>query len=327
MPEDNEVFDVVIIGAGPSGLACAIAAKKFDFNYLLLEKGCLVNSIFHFPSQMIFFSTPELLEIGNIPFIISNEKPARADLLKYYRAVTEHYELNLRMFENVEAVTGQSGGFSIQTGNGRAYTAANIVLATGQYDRPNMMGIPGEELNKVSHYFTEAHSFYKKKVVVIGGKNSAVEASLELYKAGADVTLIHRHDDFGQSVKYWILPDIRNRIKENKITAHFNTEVKEIRENSIIIEDGSGKQTAFENDFVFALTGYNPDTAFFRKLGIGIEAQQKPVHNPKTLETNISGIYVAGVITAGSDGSKVFIENSRHHGDLIMGNILNGSKN
>ncbi len=325
MTTTEDIYDVVIVGAGPSGLACAIAAQQQDLSYLVVEKGCLVNSIFHFPTNMIFFSTPELLEIGGVPLIISAEKPARADLLKYYRLVVEHYDLNINLFEEVLAVRGEHNNFEIETSEAR-HRCRNLILATGQYDRPNLMNIPGEELNKVSHYYTEPHPFYKKKVAVIGGKNSAVEAALDLYKNGADVTVIHRGPDFGHSVKYWILPDIKNRVKENQIKARFDTRVKQIRESSIVIENGSGEEE-LENDFVFALTGYRPDTKFMKKLGVEFGPGERPVHDPETLATNVAGIYIAGVITAGSESSKVFIENSRNHGTKIIGHISNGCKN
>ena len=327
MVTDKAIYDLVIIGAGPIGLACAIDAQKHGLNYLVLEKGCLVNSIFHFPTNLIFFSTPDLLEIGGIPFIISAEKPTRTDLLKYYRIAAEHYGLNIHLFEKVAAIRGKAGDFTISTDRPESYRTRNIAIATGQYDHPNMMNIPGEDLEKVSHYYTEAHPFYKKKVAVIGGKNSAVETSLDLLKYGAEVTLIHRGNDFGKSVKYWILPNIENRIKKGKIRALFNTVVQEIRENSIVIQNGTGSVQELENDFVFALTGYNPDTEFLQKLGVELGDMYRPAHNEETLETNVPGIYVAGVITVGSEGSKVFIENSRDHGAKIVRNIANGSKN
>ncbi len=322
MASDN-IYDVLIIGSGPAGLACAIDAQKANLSCLVLEKGSLVNSIFHFPVNMIFFSTPELLEIGDVPLIIQTEKPTRADMLKYYRLVSEHHRLNIKLFERVESVTGTVGEFTVASTKG-SYRARNVVVATGQYDNPNLMAVPGENLPKVSHYYTEAHSFYRKKVAVIGGKNSAVEAALELYKNGVDVTIIHRHDDFGKSVKYWILPDIKNRVKEGKIKALFNTVITDIREDTIIVRDAQGRESELENDFVFALIGYNPDTGFLTQMGVELQSRYTPVHNPNTLETNVPGIYIAGVITAGSEGSKVFIENSREHGTKIIGHILNG---
>lgn len=323
MPNDRKLYDVIIVGAGPSGLSCAIAAKKHRLKYLVIEKGCLVNSMFGMPVHMKFFSTPDLLEIGGIPFITSGEKPSRLELLRYYRAVTEYFDLAVNLGEEVLAISGSKGGFEVTTSKGK-YSTKNIVLATGQFDRPNIIGIPGENLDKVSHYYSEPHAFYRKKVAVIGGKNSAVEASLELWRHGVEVTLIHRGADFGKSVKYWILPDIRNRIKNGEIIAYLNTVVQEVKPASIVIESHSGVRRELENDYVFALTGYLPDVEFFKKLGIRVERKHTPVHNPETLETNVPGIYVCGVITAGSEGSKVFIENSRHHGELIIGSIANG---
>lgn len=325
MNHTHDVYDVIIIGAGPSGLACAIEAKKHQLNYLVIDKGCLVNSIFHFPTNLIFFSTPELLEIGNIPLIIQTEKPTRADMLKYYRRVAQHYELHIHLFEAVYAVEKSGDLFSVNTAKGH-YSTKNVVLATGQYDTPNLMNIPGENLSKVHHYYDEAHPYYQKKVAVIGGKNSAVETALELFHNGADVTLIHRHETFGKSVKYWILPDIQNRIKEGKIKAYFNTTVKEIREKSLVLNVADGREIELENDVVFAMTGYLPDRPFLKEIGIQFDETMTPVHHPKTLESNVPCVYIAGVLTAGRDGSKVFIENSRNHGVKIIGNILNGQK-
>lgn len=314
----------MIIGAGPCGLACAIEAQKNNLEYLVIEKGCLVHSVFRFPTNLILFSTPDLLEIGAIPFIIATEKPTRTDLLTYYRRVAGHFKLNIKLFERVDLLDGQKNRFIIAT-NLASYRARHVIIATGQYDNPNSMGIPGENLGKVSHYYTEAHPYFDRKVAVIGGKNSAVEAALDLYKHGAEVTLIHRGPTFGKSVKYWILPDIENRIKEGKIKALFNTVVNQIQEKYIIVQDGNGQQRKIENDFVFAMTGYNIDEGFLRKIGVQIESGSSPLHNPETFETNVPGIYVAGVLTAGSNGSKVFVENSRHHGTKIIGHILNGS--
>lgn len=320
MTTAQEVNDVAIVGAGPGGLACAIEAQKHNLNYLVIEKGYLVNSVFHFPTDMVLFSTPELLEIGGVPFIIPTEKPSRAALLDYYRRVAEHFELKINLNEKVESISGQRGDFQIQTNRAKAYSAKNIVIATGQYDNPNMMNIPGEDLEKVSHYYTEPHPFYRKKVAIVGGKNSAVEAALDLYKHGAEVTVVHRGEDFGKSVKYWILPDIKNRVKEGKIRAHFNTTVKEIKEGSLVIEI-DGAETELENDFVFALTGYRPDMGFLKNVGVEFDSKLAPVHNEETFETNVPGVYIAGVITAGCESSRVFIENSRNHGTKIIGHI------
>ncbi len=324
MTTAQEVNDVAIVGAGPGGLACAIEAKRHNLNYLVIEKGCLVNSVFHFPTNVTLFSTPELLEMDGIPFIIPTAKPTRKDLLGYYRRVAEHFELKINLNEKVESISGKKGDFQIQTSRNKIYSAKNIVIATGQYDSPSLMNVPGEDLEKVSHYYTEAHPYYRKKVVIIGGKNSAVEAALDLYKHGAEVTVIHRGEDFGKSVKYWILPDIKNRIKEGKIRAYFNTTVNEIKEGSLVVTDDKGVETELENDFVFALTGYRPDMGFLKNVGVELDSKLTPVHDEETLETNVPGVYIAGVITAGCDGSKVFIENTRNHGTKIIGHI-NGS--
>lgn len=325
MPTTQEVYDVLIIGAGPAGLSSAIAAQEARLSYLVIEKGCLVNSIYHFPTNIILFSTPELLEIGDIPFIISTEKPNGSDLLKYYRRVTEHFDLNINLFEKVTTLSEEKNKFHVNT-NKSKYTTKYIVLATGQFDTPKLIGIPGEDLPMVSHYYRDGHPFYRKKVAVIGGKNSAVEAALDLYKHSADVNLIHRGPTFGSSVKYWILPDIENRIKEKKIEAFFSTTVTKITEKHITIKNGNGQSTNLACDHVFALTGYIPARDLLRNIGIEFDENLTPIHDAKTLESNVRGVYIAGVLTAGSAGSKVFIENSRHHGTKIVRHILNGSK-
>jgi thioredoxin reductase (NADPH) len=323
---DNSIsYDVIIVGSGPSGLACGIECRKSGLKYQILEKGCLADSIQRFPTNLVFFSTPDLLEIGDVPFIIANEKPSRSDILEYYRRVTEHHKLNVKLYAEVRSVSGNKPVFRVMTDK-VTYTAKHLIIATGQYDTPNLLNIPGEDLDKVSHYYSEAHLFYKRRVAVIGGKNSAVEACLELYRHGVDVTLIHRGSSFGKSVKYWVLPDIENRVKEGSIKAYFNTTVAEITDDHVIIRNGNNQRTKIENDHVFALTGYQPDRAFLESLGIELGEKLAPAHNPETLETNVPGIYVAGVITVGSESSKVFIENSRHHGTQIIGHILNGSK-
>lgn len=323
---DSELYDVIIVGSGPAGITCAIDAKKSGLKYKVIEKGCLVNSIYNFPTNLIFFSTADLLEIGGLRFILASDKPGRNDLLKYYRYVVAHYELDVAVYEKVLSVDGVKENFTVVTDKNK-YSAKNVVLAIGQYDNPNKMQIPGEHLEKVSHYYTEPHPYFRKKVAIIGGKNTAVESALELYRNGAEVTIIHRGPEFGKSVKYWVLPDIENRLREGKIKAYFNTIVEEIKDESVVIREGGSEPRELANDFVLAVTGYHPDTTFMQKLGIKIESHHTPVHNPETLETNVPGLYVAGVITAGDDGGKVFIENSRNHGLKIIGNILDGSKN
>jgi len=322
--DHRELYDVIIIGAGPAGLACAIAAKKQNLKYLVIEKGCLVHSIFRFPTDVTLFSTPELLELGDIPFIISTTKPRRLDLLKYYRRVAEHFDLNIHLYETINRVEGQKNGFYIHTDREKNYVTRHVIAATGQFDTPNLMNIPGENLAKVSHYYSEGHRYFKKSVAVIGGKNSGVETALDLYHHGANVTLIHRGETLGKSVKYWILPDIENRIKEGKIRAHFKTAVLQIKDDRIVVKNAMGEVREIENDFVFAMTGYRPNIPFLQSIGIEIESNGTPVHHPKTLETNVPGMYIAGVITAGVEGSKVFIENLRNHGKQIIGHIING---
>jgi len=319
------VYDVIIIGSGPAGLACAIEATQNDLNYVVLEKGCLLNAIYHFPTNLTFFSTPDLLEIGHVPLIIQTEKPTRVDLLNYYRRVAEHFNLRINLYENVLNVVKRDAEIVVETER-QTYVTTNVIVATGQFDNPNLLNVPGEDLPKVQHYYKEAHPYYRKKVAVIGGKNSAVESSLELFRWGAEVTLIHRGDSFGKSVKYWILPDIENRIKEGNIKAYFNAVVREIKEDTIIIEQKGKGTLELQNDFVLAMTGYHPDRGFLRNIGIDFRQGYQPVHDPETLESNVPGVYIAGVLTAGSDGSKVFIENSRDHGKKIIGNIVHGRK-
>ncbi len=315
------VHDILIIGAGPVGLACGIEAAKANLDYLILEKGCLTNSIFHFPAEMQFFSTPELLEIGGVPFVISKEKPSRQDCLNYYRRVAEAFKLRIQLFEKVEQVTRAGEWFGIKSSK-NSYSARNIIIATGFYDHYNPLDIPGEQLPKVSHYYTAAHPFFRRRVAIIGGKNSAVEAALDLYRHGAEVTIIYRGEDFGKSVKYWILPDIQNRVKEGAIKAMFKTRMTRITDDAVYVVNGSATEQRIENDFVFALTGYHPDYEFLRSSGISIDGQfQKPTYDPETFETNVPSLYIAGVAAAGKDGNSIFIENGREHAKKIVQNI------
>jgi thioredoxin reductase (NADPH) len=315
-----EIYDVLVIGAGPTGMACAIEAQRAGFSAVLVEKGCLVNSLFHYPANMVFFTTPELLEIGDIPFPSANQKPTRPEALEYYRAVADHYKLNIRQYEKVERVTGSDGDFkvAVRTRHGsREYRARKIVVATGYYDLPNLMGTPGEDLPKVFHYYREPHPYYDCDVLVIGGKNSAAIAALELWRRGARVTLVHRAPGMHQNVKYWIKPDIENRIKNGEIKAYFNSTVQAIEPESVVLERAEG-QLRLPNDFVFALTGYHPDFDLLRSLGVRLAATDcKPECDPQTLESNVRGIYLAGVIVAGSRTSEIFIENGRFHGKQI----------
>ena len=318
----SEIVDLLVIGAGPTGLACAIEAQRAGFTALLVDKGCLCNSLFHYPANMTFFTTPELLEIGNMPFSSPNQKPNRNEALEYYRKVAEHYSLNVRQYENVERVDGCDGNFTVHTtdrfGRMLQYRARKLVVATGYYDLPNYLGIPGEDLIKVKHYYDEPHPFYGLDVLVIGGKNSAAIAALDLWRHGARVTLVHRGPEMHRHVKYWILPDINNRIKNGEIKAYFDSRVTNIAEDDVTLSTPEGIVT-LPNQFVFALTGYHPDFDFIERLGVALdEANDRcPVCDPATLESNVSGIYLAGVIVAGERTNEIFIENGRFHGQLI----------
>jgi thioredoxin reductase (NADPH) len=318
---DAEAFDVLVIGAGPTGMACAIEAQRAGFRSVLVDKGCLCNSIFHYPSHMTFFTTPELLEIGDIPFPSPNQKPVRNEALEYYRKVAEHYALDARLYRAVESVTGSDGDFRILIkdtfGRTETYHAKKVIVATGYYDRPNYLNIAGEDLLKVHHYYDDPHPYYDLDVVVIGGKNSAAIAALELWRHGARVTLVHRGPGMHKHVKYWILPDIENRIKNGEIAAHFNSRVKEITADTVTLETPEGTLT-LPNDTVFALTGYHPDFDFLTALGVRFEGKDRlPVCDAGCLESNVPGIYLAGVIVAGSRTNEIFIENGRFHGRLI----------
>jgi thioredoxin reductase (NADPH) len=318
----SEIVDLLVIGAGPTGLACAIEAQRAGFSALLVDKGCLCNSLFHYPANMTFFTTPELLEIGNMPFSSPNQKPNRNEALEYYRKVAEHYALNVRQYENVEQVDGSDGNFTVHTvdrfGRMSQYRARKLAVATGYYDLPNYLGIPGEDLSKVKHYYHEPHPFYDLDVLVIGGKNSAAIAALDLWRHGAKVTLVHRGAEMHRHVKYWILPDINNRVKNGEIKAYFNSSVTSIAEDDVTLSTSEGAVT-LANHFVFALTGYHPDFSFIESLGVTLdEAKDRcPVCDPATLESNVSGIYLAGVIVAGERTNEIFIENGRFHGQLI----------
>ena len=321
----TESFDVVVVGAGPTGLACGIELQQRGLKTVLVEKGCVVNSIYHYPTNMTFFTTPELLEIGNIPMTSLNEKPTRTEALKYYRRVADHYRLEIRQYERVDQVAGGDNDFQVSTTDRlecrHVYQALKIVLATGYYDVPNKLDVPGEELDKVLHYYKEAHPYYNHDVAVIGAKNSAAIAALELWWTGARVTLIHRGPGISDSVKYWIKPNIENRIKNGEIRAYFNSRVVEIQRDSIRIAAPEG-EVLLQNDFVFALIGYRPDLAFLNATGITLEpATLRPRTNPETLESDHAGIYLAGVIVAGMHTNEIFIENGRLHGCLIAQSI------
>jgi thioredoxin reductase (NADPH) len=318
----NEVYDVVIIGAGPIGLACAISAKKEGLTYLILEKGCLVNSLYNYPQNMTFFSTSEKLEIGGVPFVSNNPKPTRSEALEYYRRVALKFELNIRLFEEVLSLKNTDRSYELQTSKAY-YQAKYVILSTGFYDLPALMNIPGESLNKVFHYYKDPHFFAMQKVLVVGASNSSVDAALECHRKGAEVTMVVRGDDIGERVKYWVRPDIINRIKEGSIKAWFNASLKEITPQSVIITTQDG-EVEIENDFVLALTGYQPNFEFLKKLGITLSEDGKkyPQHNPLTMETNRPGLYLAGVVCGGMDTHLWFIENSRVHADMIIEDIL-----
>jgi thioredoxin reductase (NADPH) len=315
-------YDIICIGAGPTGLATAIEAKRAGMKALVIDKGCLCNSIFNYPVNMVFFTTPELLEIGDLPLVTPTEKPTRAEALKYYRRAAEHYELDLRLFELVERVDGRDGNFTVVTktdkGIEQRYTAKKIAVATGYYDLPNRMGIPGEDLPHVSHYYTEPFAFWNQDVVVIGGKNSAAEAALDLYRNGVRVTLVHRRPDLGSTIKYWVRPDIENRIKAGQVKGLLDTRVKEITPDEVIVENGGGENRLPAKQ-VFALTGYHPDFAFIESLGVKLDPDsRKPVLDPNTLESNIPGIHLGGVVIGGRFTGEIFIENGRFHGKQIV---------
>ena len=313
--------DVLVIGAGPTGLACAIEAQKASLTVIVVDKGCLVNSLFHYPAGMVFFTTPELLEIGDIPFTTSLQKPTREEALEYYRKVAEHYRVDVRQYVWIKTVTGLDGNFAItatdRAGRIHDFRSRKVIVSTGYYDLANQLSIPGEDLPKVSHYYAEPHPYYDSDVLVIGGKNSAAIASLDLWRHGARVTLVHREAQMHSHVKYWIKPDIENRIKNGDIKAYFNSTVQEIGVDYVAIRTPRGP-LRLKNDFVLALIGYHPDYDFLRSMGIELSADQcRPVCDPVSLESNVAGIYVAGVIVAGSRTNVIFIENGRFHGRQI----------
>jgi thioredoxin reductase (NADPH) len=316
---------VVVVGAGPTGLACGIELQQRGIRTVLVEKGCVVNSLYNYPTNMVFFTTPELLEIGNLPMTSLNEKPNRHEALKYYRRVADHYKLNIHDYERVERIAGRDGAFQVFTtdrlGCPNTYTAQKVVLATGYYDVPNLLHVPGEELSKVLHYYKEPHPYYNHDVAVIGAKNSSAITALELFWTGARVTLIHRGTGISEKVKYWIKPNIENRIKSGEIRAYFDSHVVEIRLSSIVVATPGG-EVELKNDFVFALTGYSPDLNFLNSIGITLDSEtQRPRTDPQTLESERPGIYLAGVIVAGMHTNEIFIENGRFHGKQIAESV------
>jgi thioredoxin reductase (NADPH) len=318
MTETPIIYDILITGGGPIGMSCAIEAQKAGLSYIIIEKGCLVNSLYNYPANMTFFSTSEKLEIGGVPFVSNNIKPTRAEALEYYRRVADKFDLDIRLFEKVEGIKKHTDKYVIQTDKSK-YTAKNIIISTGFYDLPNLMNIPGEELPKVKHYYQDPHYYAKQKVVVVGAANSSVDAALETYRKGADVTMVIRTGEIGERVKYWVRPDIVNRITEGSIKAYFNSTLTEITPHKVVIQSPEGK-VEIANDFVLALTGYQPDFAFLEKSGINLsdDALRLPEHDPETMETNMKGIYLAGVVCGGMNTHKWFIENSRDHAVRIV---------
>jgi thioredoxin reductase (NADPH) len=316
------VYDIICIGAGPTGLATAIEAKRAGMRPLVIDKAGLCNSIFHYPVNMVFFTTPELLEIGDLPLVCAAEKPTRVEALKYYRRAAEHYELELRLFERVLRVEGHDGDFTVLTatekGTEQKHRGKKIAVATGYYDLPNLLGVPGENLPHVSHYYTEPFEFWNQDVVVIGGKNSSAEAALDLYRNGARVTLVHRGKDLGATIKYWVRPDIENRIKAGQIQALLEARVEEITRDEVILEQHAQTKRIPAKQ-VFALTGYHPDFSFIESLGVKLDPQsRRPALDAKTLESNVPGIHLAGVVIGGRHTGEIFIENGRFHGKQII---------
>lgn len=328
-------FPIIIIGGGPIGMACALQAKQAGLDYLILEKGCLVNSLYHYPVNMTFFSTSERLEIGGVPFVSNNAKPTRPEALEYYRRVASSFQLNIHLYEEVIAIDNNAAtagskslttSFTITTTKD-AYTADNIIIATGFYDIPYLLNVPGEELDKVSHYYKEPHSYAFQKVIVAGAQNSAVDAALETWRKGADVTMVIRGEDVGQRVKYWVRPDIINRIQEGSIKAYYRSAITAIREREVDIITPDGPVT-LENDWVIALTGYQPNLSFLQNAGIELSDDEvrKPWYNEETHESNVPGIFLAGVICGGMNTHRLFIENSREHAVKIIDTIKQRSR-
>jgi thioredoxin reductase (NADPH) len=312
---------VIIVGAGPIGLATAIAIREQGIPVRVIERGCIVNSIFNYPKNMTFFSTSERLEIGGVPFISHGPKPTRREALEYYRRAAESYEIPINLYEEVREIQGEDGNFTVVTDQGR-YPASKVVVATGFYDVAKKMSVPGEDLPKVKHYYDEAHAYAWQKVLIVGGGNSAVDAALETYRAKANITLVVRYPAIKESVKYWVKPDIENRIKNGEITAYFNSEVLEIKPDEVVIQTPEGKRNV-PNDFVLAMTGYQPNFELMHRFGINLtdDVNRVPVYDDRTLETNRKGIYVAGVVCGGMDTSKLFIENTRIHARHIADDI------
>ncbi len=322
----DTTYDLICIGAGPTGLACAMEARRAGLRPLVIDKGALCNSLLHYPVNMVFFTTTERIEIGDLPMVSAGDKPTRNEALKYYRKAAAHYALQVRLYENVTRIEGHDGSFTVhikaQNGQAARYTGRKIAIATGYYDLPNLLGVPGENLPHVSHYYREAHPHWGQEVVVIGGKNSAAETALDLFRGGARVTLVHRHSELSPRIKYWVKPDIENRIKAGEIRALLGAQVTRIEPEQVWVRQ-NGAEQALPARAVYTMTGYHPDFEFLRRQGIALEAENhKPAYNPKTHESNIAGIYLAGVVIGGKNTGEIFIENGRFHGKQIAAALV-----
>lgn len=316
------MYDVIVVGGGPSGLSCAIEAKKAGLSVIVLEQGSAVDAIRRFPQNLVWFSTPELLEIGDVPFVISTVRPTRTDTLSYYQKVVQSHKLECKYFDSVEGVVRSGGKFGVTTSSGKGYESRNVVLATGYFDHPNRLNVAGESLPHVKHYYDEPFRYFDCNIAIVGGRNSAVEAALDLYRHGARVTLIHRGDNLSPGVKYWILPDIENRIKAGEVKAMFRSTVSEIRQKSVVLDTPQGSNE-LPVDFVFVLIGFHPDTELLHRFGVEINGESlAPCFDESTYETNVKGLYVAGSLVAGKNNNKVFVENGRLHGAVIVKSIV-----
>lgn len=315
-------YDIVIVGAGPAGLSCAIEARKAGMRCLVIDKGSVVDAIRQFQREMFFFSTPELLEIGDVPFIVPTTRPTSLDCVNYYRKVTDHYQLECVFFEKVVSVVRSEDGFILHTERGGNYTTRTVVLATGYYDTPNPLGVPGEDLPHVTHYYNDPLPFFRREVLIVGGKNSAVEAALDLWRHGAKVTMVHRGEQLSSGVKYWILPDFENRVAQGAIKLHLSTTVREFQTGCTFVES-NGRVWSIHTDQAFILIGYRPNVRFLESAGVTVDSDSlQPTHNPETMETNVPGLFVAGGMVGGRFNNKIFIENGREHGKKIIGAML-----
>jgi len=323
----NERFEIAVVGAGPCGIAVGAAAAKAGVSCALFDRGPITSSLLNYPYYMTFFSTARMLEIGDVPFAIPTDKPTRREALAYYRFVVAHWNIDVRQYENVEEIAGSDGDFTIRTtardGSERSYGAAAVVFATGGFHHPNLLGVPGEDLPKVHHYYKEPYPYYDQDVLVVGAGNSAVESALEMFRNGARVTLVHFLDKIDRGVKPWVVPDITNRLKKGEIAVHWNSRVEEISAGSVVLRSDSGERTEIANDFVVAMTGWRADHTPLRELGVEIDDETGiPMHDKATMATNVPGLYIAGVIAAGHNANKIFIENGREHGGLIVADRL-----